>query len=56
MTEEIISENEKTLIQSVVHGYQESLENGQYSSSDDPYTQLTYGNLSEELKLVNERT
>ena len=28
----------------------------QYSSSDDPYTQLTYSDLSEELKLVNEQS
>ena len=56
MAEEFVSENEETLIQSIVHEYQESPEtNTQYSSSDGPYTQLTYGDLSKELKLVNER-
>ena len=54
MAEDFVSETEGTLIQSVVHDYQESPER-QYSSSDDPYTQLTYSDLSEELKLVNER-
>ena len=42
MTEEFVSQNEATLIQSLVHDYQESPEtNRQYSSSHDPYTQLT---------------
>ena len=54
MAEDFVSETEETLIHSVVHDYQESPEK-QYSSSDDPYTQLTYSDLSEELKLVNER-
>ena len=56
MAEEFVSDNEETLIQSVVDDYQESTEtNRLYSSSDDPYIQLTYGDLSEELKLVNDR-
>lgn len=54
MAEDFVSETEETLIQSVVHDYQESPER-QYSSNDDPYTRLTYSDLSEELKLVNER-
>ena len=55
MAEEFVSDNEETLIQSVVDDYQESPETGrQYLSSDDPYIRLTYGDLSEELKLVND--
>ena len=43
----------KLLRQGVVHEYQDSPDR-QYSSSDDPYTQLTYSDLSKQLKLVNE--
>ena len=53
MAEEFVSDNEETLIQSVVDDYQKSPETDrQYSSSD---VQLNYGDLSEELKLVNDR-
>ena len=43
----------KLLSQGVVHEYQDSPDR-QYSSSDDLYTQLTYSDLSKELRLVNE--
>ena len=48
MAKDFGSETEETLIQSVLHDYEGSPER-QYSSSDDPYTQLTYSDLSKEL-------
>ena len=54
LEDECVGEEEESLIQSFICDETEAGVSQQYSSRNDPYVTVTYTNLVDEVKLVNE--